>query len=318
MATVEPCITRQIRELENRFETQFTNVQEAMRGIGLQMSELTAARRHGGAGDGATRPATRLTRLDFPKFTRDDVESWIAKCERFFSLDGTQEGDKVSVASIALDDNSFRWFQSLEQGSNGRLTWPNFTEALKMRFSLEFDSPMEELKKLVQTGSLEAYQESFDNLVGRTALTESQKLQCYLGGLQQELCNGVKMFAPRTVLEATRIAKLQERSLDLLQKRLVPANRTQSSWSEKKNTVSNTFDKKVMPQEKKGIVEGSQKSILGKPAYTFQKKLSPKEMDEHRAQNLCFFCHDKFFPGHDCPQGKKCKFSLWRLGRKIN
>ncbi|CAI8593475.1 unnamed protein product [Vicia faba] len=84
MMAVEPCITRQIRELENHFETQFTNVQEAMRGIGLQMEELTAARRHGGNGDGATRPAMRLTRLDFPKFTRDDVESWIAKCERFF------------------------------------------------------------------------------------------------------------------------------------------------------------------------------------------------------------------------------------------
>ncbi|KAI5430627.1 hypothetical protein KIW84_035006 [Lathyrus oleraceus] len=54
MGTVEPCITRQIRELENRFETQFTNVQEAMCGTGLHMSELTAARRHGGAGDGAT------------------------------------------------------------------------------------------------------------------------------------------------------------------------------------------------------------------------------------------------------------------------
>lgn len=71
------------------------------------------------------------------------MESWIAKCECFFVLDGMQEGDKVSVASIALDDNSFRWFQSLEQGSNGRLTWPNFANALKMQFGLEFDSPME-------------------------------------------------------------------------------------------------------------------------------------------------------------------------------
>ncbi|KAI5398153.1 hypothetical protein KIW84_063808 [Lathyrus oleraceus] len=78
-----------------------------------------------------------------------------------------------------------------------------------MRFGLEFDLPMEELKKLVQTGSLEAYQESVDNLVCRTTLTEYQKLQCYLGGLQQELCNGMKMFTPRMVLEATRMAKLR-------------------------------------------------------------------------------------------------------------
>lgn len=85
-----------------------------------------------------------------------------------------------------------------------------------MQFVLEFDLLMEELKKLVQTGSLEAYQKSIDNLVCRTTLTESQKLQCYLGGLQQELCNGVKMFTPRMVLEVTCMAKLQERSLQLL------------------------------------------------------------------------------------------------------
>lgn len=96
----------------------------------------------------------------------------------------------------------------------------------------------------------------------------------------------------------------------------MPANRTCKSWSKKKNVVFNTFDKILMPRENKGIIEGSQKSILGKSTYTFQKKLSPKEVDEHMAQNLCFFCHDKLFPGHDFPQRKKCKFSLWKLGRK--
>lgn len=55
---------------------------------------------------------------------------------------------------------------------------------------------------------------------------------------------------------------------------------------------------------------------MGKPAYTFQKKLSPKEMDEDKAQNLCFFCHDKFFPGHDCPQRKKMQVFLMEVGEE--
>lgn len=53
MATVEPCITRKILNLENRFELQFTNVQETMCRIRLQMSELAVAHRHGGADDKA-------------------------------------------------------------------------------------------------------------------------------------------------------------------------------------------------------------------------------------------------------------------------
>jgi len=52
-------------------------------------------------------------------------------------------------------------------------------------------------------------------------------------------------------------------------------------------------------------VDNNQKGILGKPKYTFRKKLTPKELDEHWAQNLCYFCHEKYSPGHDCPQRKK-------------
>nr|CAJ00278.1 hypothetical protein [Lotus japonicus] len=303
MAAMDPCIARHMRELELRFETQFNGFQEAMRGIGLQVTDLASARRSRTPGDGDHRMPTRLTRLDFPKFSKDDVDSWIAKCERFFALDGTPEGERVAVASIAMDESSFRWFQGLEQGTVGRVTWPEFAAALRTRFGVEFESPMEELKRLVQQGNLEEYHEAFDNLACRTELSESLKLQCYLGGLNPELCTGVKMFGPRTLLEAMRIAKLQERSLELLHKKSNSVTKTYSNWSERKGVAPVTVEKKAI--ERKTVRENNQEGILGKPNYTFQKKLTPKEMDEHRTQNLCFFCHEKYTPGHDCPQRKK-------------
>ncbi|XP_057417585.1 uncharacterized protein LOC130711837 [Lotus japonicus] len=315
-ATIEPSIDERMRGFEERIklsmESRFNSFQETLRGVGLQMAELSTARRTRGGGDGEHRVATRLTRLDFPKFNREDVDSWLAKCERFFALDSTPEDDRVAVASIALDESSFRWFQSLEQSTVGRLAWKEFATAVKIRFGLEFESPMEELKRLVQTGSLDEYQEAFDNLIGRTELTEGQKLQCYLGGLNAELSNGVKMFAPRTVLEATRMAKLQERSFELLQKRMVPVSRGYGNWSEKKN-VSVLPEKKAFQTDKKAQNDNTQKSILGKPNYTFQKKLTPKELDEHRAQNLCFFCHEKYSPGHKRTQRKKLQVFLMEV-----
>ncbi|XP_057453401.1 uncharacterized protein LOC130745246 [Lotus japonicus] len=303
MAAMDPCIARHMRELELRFEAQFNRFQEAMRGIGLQVTDLASARRSRAPGDGDHKMPTRLTRLDFPKFNKDDVDSWIAKCERFFALDGTPEGERVTVASIAMDESSFRWFQGLEQGTVGRVAWPEFATALRSRFGVEFESPMEELKRLVQQGNLEEYHEAFDNLACRTELSESLKLQCYLGGLNPELCTGVKMFGPRTLLEAMRIAKLQERSLVLLHKKSNPVTKTFSNWFEKKGVTSTMVEKRG--SDRKLVGENNQKGILGKPNYTFQKKLSPKEMDEHRAQNLCFFCHEKYTPGHDYPQRKK-------------
>jgi len=33
---------------------------------------------------------------------------------------------------------------------------------------------------------------------------------------------------------------------------------------------------------------------------TLRRVLTPKELDEKRANNLCFFCDEKYFPGHKC------------------
>ncbi|XP_057417914.1 uncharacterized protein LOC130712097 [Lotus japonicus] len=188
MAAMDPCIARHMRELELRFETQFNGFQEAMRGIGLQVTDLASSRRSKTASDGDYRMPTRLMRLDFLKFSKEDVDSWIAKCERFFALGGTPESERVAIASIALDESSFRWFQGLDQGTVCRVTWPEFAAALRTRFGVEFESPMEELKRLTQQGNLEEYHEAFDNLAYRTELSEQLKLQCSLGGLNSELC----------------------------------------------------------------------------------------------------------------------------------
>lgn len=43
--------------------------------------------------EGEYRVPTKFTCLDFPKFTQDDVTSWVSKCERFFSV-GWHAGGK--------------------------------------------------------------------------------------------------------------------------------------------------------------------------------------------------------------------------------
>ncbi|OIT01987.1 hypothetical protein A4A49_56716, partial [Nicotiana attenuata] len=40
-----------------------------------------------------------------------------------------------------------------------------------------------------------------------------------------------------------------------------------------------------------------------------RRRLNPAEMEEKRAQELCFFCDEKFVPGHKC-QAKRQLFSL--------
>ena len=61
------------------------------------------------------------------------------------------------------------------------------------------------------------YQQDFDNLMCRLELSEAKKLSCFIGGLKLELALGVKLLHPQSLLEATKLERLQESNLDLIQ-----------------------------------------------------------------------------------------------------
>ncbi|KAJ1422779.1 Retrotransposon gag domain [Sesbania bispinosa] len=146
-------------------EHRMDDLQELVRGLGMQISELGQNQNQVWRNRGEHNVSTRFMKLEFPRFTREDVNGWISKCERFFALDDTPEGNKVTLASIAMDEESYQWFQGLERSFSGRITWRLLVDTMKVRFGAVYEDPMEELVQLRQTGSLSEYQEAFDGLV---------------------------------------------------------------------------------------------------------------------------------------------------------
>lgn len=47
--------------------------------------------------------ATRISKVDFPKFDSRNVHEWLYRCENFFRLDETTPDSKVMLASIHLE-----------------------------------------------------------------------------------------------------------------------------------------------------------------------------------------------------------------------
>ncbi|KAJ1412618.1 Retrotransposon gag domain [Sesbania bispinosa] len=291
MAAVNP----RFEAMEHRMD----DLQELVRGLGMQISELGQYQNQVWRNRGEHNVSTRFTKLEFPRFTREDVNGWISKCERLFALDDTPEGNKVTLASIAMDEVSYQWFQGFERSFSGRITWRLLVDAMKVRFGEVYEDPMEKLVQLRQTGSLSEYQEAFDGLVCKVDLNETQKLSCYVAGLKPEVAVGVKLFAPRSLLEATRLAKLQERNVFLLQNRGTQLPGAGSDRKAEGNGRREEMAAKISTNS------NNQKGILGKPNFKMQQRLSAKELDEHRQKGLCYFCHENFGPGHDCPQRKK-------------
>ncbi|GJV41659.1 kinase-like domain, phloem protein 2-like protein [Tanacetum coccineum] len=97
-------------------------------------------------GEGTSRPMhyTRMTKLEFPKFSGDDVKGWI-----------------------------FRQFVKI----HGEIVeWSLYESEILKRFGACYEDPMEELKNLKQDGSVANYQDQFEVLLGKVEMFKPKTL----------------------------------------------------------------------------------------------------------------------------------------------
>lgn len=129
----------------------------------------------------------------------------------------------------------------------------------------------------------------------------------YLGGLKPEIASCVKLFNPQTILEASKLARLQDFHMDRGMKEA-----KKFMWMYKANGSNATAEAtkaitlgSIAPSTSRPAAQ-DQKGILGKPNYRFLGKMTPSKLEEHKSKNMCFFYHEKFSPTHSSPQ-RKCK-----------
>lgn len=53
------------------------------------------------------RRPTQLTKMEFPKFTREDALGWLLKCKHYFKLNETPEASEIKITSMPLDPKAF-------------------------------------------------------------------------------------------------------------------------------------------------------------------------------------------------------------------
>jgi len=295
------------RETQDRANAQ---LRELITGLSMQVMQMTNRANENGMSGGNN--LSRLTRIDFPKFEGEDVQGWVYKCEQFFELDSIAETKKVKIASIHLLGKALVWHQSfMKQFTLGIWpSWENYKNAIVARFGNgPFDDPMAELVKLRQTGSVSQYQEQFDVLINRVELSVTQAVSCFLSGLTEEIQCAVRMFKPSNLHEAYCLAKLQEATLASIARRTKPIldkPPTQRSFNSYRGSIGSSIQPTSQRYSSRLFGSGtslnprstasSAGSVTSKP----RRILTPKEIDDKRAQSLCFFCDEKYYPGHKC------------------
>ena len=74
-------------------------------------------------------------------------------------------------------------------------------------------NPLEELIELKQKNDLETYIKDFNILWNRSKISEKNALVFFIGGLDVEVKNMIKMFEPKSLKQAYTLARLQDNTL---------------------------------------------------------------------------------------------------------
>lgn len=96
---------------DQRFDQLKTDNREMLRDFIAQQAQgrdaepqgTEAGQRGTAGGGGCNLNTSRIGKMEFPRFARDDVEGWICHCWQFFEFDATPENSKVKLSLIHLE-----------------------------------------------------------------------------------------------------------------------------------------------------------------------------------------------------------------------
>ncbi|KAE8690574.1 hypothetical protein F3Y22_tig00110894pilonHSYRG00006 [Hibiscus syriacus] len=224
-------------------------------------------------------------KLELQIFDGSNSRGWVRKCQKYFNLLGVPEEQKVDVAAMYLMGKGETWFDGYIMQKH-RVTWHEFEADLCHRFcDRNYSDIIEEFNKLMQKGSVEEYQERFEELrpyllQQNMHLGEDYFISSFINGLKEELKHKVKVLEPKKLSEAYRQAKLYELANEIEGKKYKSSNKFfYTSSSSPQGSGNKGFLPKTIP-----------------PNINTKQSL----VDYRRAHNLCFKCGGKFAPGHQC------------------
>ena len=163
-------------------------------------------------------------------------------------------------------------------------------QALLQRFGpTDYENPSESLTRLKQTTSVAAYQEAFERLSHQVdGLPEGFLIGCFVAGLRDEIRIDVKIKHPHTLAEAIGVARLIEERNLLQRKTHLPIR--SSSMNLPSRAPANSAAGVLGPPP-------SQRPNLSPTSF---RRITTQEARERREKGLCFYCDEKFKPGHRC------------------
>ncbi|GJU42159.1 ty3-gypsy retrotransposon protein [Tanacetum coccineum] len=170
--------------------------------------------RSGGGGEIALQLPCSM-RLDVPKFSGNDPDSWIFSITEYFSLLATPADQRLRIVGFNLEGDAAEWFRWMTR-NNLITTWEDFVKSVQNRFGpFKYEDPQGALSKLLQTGTVAQYQSEFEKLMNRvTGISENLLISFYVSSLKPNMQREL-LVAKLTLLgDAFSLARVTEARLE--------------------------------------------------------------------------------------------------------
>ncbi|GAU41744.1 hypothetical protein TSUD_180930 [Trifolium subterraneum] len=129
--------------------------------------------------------ATRISKVDFPRFDGKNVCDWLNKCDQFFSLDETLATSMVRLASIHLDGLALQWHLNyMRQTFDVYPSWQQYIADVTAHFGDAYEDHMSSLLQIKHTGKIQDYIDQFELALTQVTLIPEHSLNIFLAGLE--------------------------------------------------------------------------------------------------------------------------------------
>jgi Retrotransposon gag protein len=132
------------------------------------------------------------SKIDLPVFYGEEPDEWVAQCEYLFELYNISDLHRSIQAAAYFKGEAGSWYRGY-RATNGHPSWPELVELLKIRFSKgEGISSYEQMKMLVQQGSVREYMKQFEIIKARSQvefpyLAENHYVTAFISGLREDI-----------------------------------------------------------------------------------------------------------------------------------
>ena len=148
-------------------------------------------------------------KLELPNFEGKNPDDWIFRMEKCFSVNQTDEGDKLSLAMSSMTGCAVTWLRMI-QNREEPLDWRDLKAKLRRRFKPSGGATiLSQMLRLRQTGTVSEYREMFEELSAEVPHVPNDVLEeIFLHGMKRTLREQVVRLRPVGMDEIVDMAKI--------------------------------------------------------------------------------------------------------------